>query len=172
MNYFIFDVESVGLHGEGFAVAGGLYFENGAVQWEFSLACPIDECEGSDSDREWVKNNVPVLEETHRTPEAMREQFWLLWEQAKKQNAVMAVECGWPVEARFLAKCIEQDFPKRNFEGPYPLHEIASYMAAAGMNPMGKYDRTPSEAREHDPLCDSRLSARLLSIALKKLGTV
>lgn len=170
MNYFIFDVESVGLHGEGFAVAGGLHYENSAALWEFSLCCPIDECEGSDSDREWVKKNVPTLEVTHHGPYAMREQFWQLWEQAKKQNAVMAVECGWPVEARFLSDCVKQDLPNRNFSGPYPLQEIATFMVAAGMNPMEKYERQPSESREHDPLCDSRLSARLLAMALKKLN--
>ncbi len=38
---FIFDVESVGLHGEGFAVAGGVYrAENAAAQSEFRFCCP------------------------------------------------------------------------------------------------------------------------------------
>ena len=30
--FFVIDVESVGLHGEGFAVAGGVYLRNGAAQ--------------------------------------------------------------------------------------------------------------------------------------------
>lgn len=167
--FFVFDVESVGLHGEGFAVAGGLYLENGAVQWEFAFSCPIEECEGDDGDREWVKNNVPVLEITHRTPRSMRESFWEKWENAKSQGAAMAVECGWPVEAGFLARCIYQDIKNRKFSGPYPLQEIASFMTAAGMDPMATYARTPSEMPQHNPLADARQSARLLSEAIKKI---
>ena len=40
--FFVFDVESVGLHGEGFAVAGGVYTATGGTLWEFWLACPVD----------------------------------------------------------------------------------------------------------------------------------
>jgi hypothetical protein len=45
-------------------------------------------------------------------------------------------------------------------------------MDAAGMNPMEKEKRTDSEMPEHNPLTDARLSARLLSEALAKLGKV
>lgn len=68
--FFVFDVESIGLHGEGFAVAGGVYLPNGVAQWEFRLACPIDECAGDDDDRKWVKENIPAIEETHRSPKS------------------------------------------------------------------------------------------------------
>ncbi len=61
-SFFVFDVESIGLHGEGFAVAGGVYSKDGATQWEFSFSCPQEECEGDADDRQWVKENVPVLE--------------------------------------------------------------------------------------------------------------
>ena len=168
-SFFIFDVESVGLHGEGFAVAGGVYLDNGAAQWEFSLACPIEECQGDDVGRDWVMANVPILETTHRSPEAMRAAFWELWLKAKMLEADMAVECGWPVEARFLSDCVADD-SRRNWEGPYPLHEIASYMAAAGMDVMKTYERTPSETPPHNPLADARLSARLLAEAIGKIA--
>ena len=167
--FFVIDVESVGLHGEGFAVAGGVYLPNGAAQWEFRLACPIDECAGDDDDRKWVKENVPAMEETHRSPKAMRDEFWRQWMKAKAGGAVMAAECQWPVEAGFVKACIADD-PSRKWEGPYPLHEIASYLAAAGLDPMAKYDRTPSEMPMHDPLADARQSARLLSEALARMG--
>lgn len=167
-SYFIFDVESVGLHGEGFAVAGGVYLENGSTQWEFCYACPIDECEGSEDDRKWVKENVPPMPETHRTPSGVRDAFWGAWMKAKTQGATMAAECAWPVEAGFLARCIHQDMEARKWEGPYPLMEIASYMHAAGMDPMKTYERTPSEMPPHNPLGDARLSARLLAEALSK----
>lgn len=168
-SFFVFDVESVGLHGEGFSVAGGVYLENGAVQWEFCFACPIDECSGDESDRKWVKENIPQLEITHRTPGALRESFWVEWVRAKAYGAEAAAECLWPVEAGFMARCVADDAEARKFSGPYPFHEISSYMAAAGMNPMDKYDRTESETPAHNPLCDARQSARLLSEAISKL---
>lgn len=168
-SFFVFDVESVGLHGEGFAVAGGVYLENGAPQWEFSISCPLDECAGDVSDREWVKANIPALHETHRNPRAMRDAFWLEWARAKAHGAIMAADCGWPVEARFVIACIEDEKELRKWDGPYPFMEIASFLAAAGMDPMKDYERTASEMPKHDPLGDARQSARLLSEALEKL---
>ena len=167
--FFVIDVESVGLHGEGFAVAGGVYLTNGSALWEFRLACPIDECAGDDDDRKWVKDNIPAIEETHRSPKAMRDEFWKQWMRAKRDGAVMAADCQWPVEAGFVKACIADD-PARKWEGPYPLHEIASYIAASGLDPMAKYPRTPSEMPMHDPLADARQSARLLSEALARMG--
>jgi len=168
--FFVFDVESVGLHGEAFAVAGGLYTSSGAALWEFRLSCPLDECHGESDDRQWVKQNVPPIEETHRHPKPMRDEFWRQWEKAKAAGALMAVECGWPVEAGFLAACIRDDLPARRWNGPYPLHEIASYLAASGMDPMATYERTASEQPAHDPLADARLSARLLGEALARMA--
>ena len=85
-------------------------------------------------------------------------------------KAAMFVECGWPVEARFLNACIEDHLETRNWEGPYPLHEIATMMLSAGMNPMKTYERYDEELPAHEPLADSRLSARLLFMALQKLS--
>ncbi len=168
--FFIFDVESIGLHGEGFAVAGGVYLRNGAIQSGFCFCCDPDEALGSDEDRLWVKQNVPVMEITHRGPLGARDAFWKKWEEAKARypGIVMMAECLWPVEARFVAACVE-DSPSRNWEGPYPFHEIASFMAAAGMDPMETYARRPSEMPPHNPFADSRLSARLLVEALDRL---
>lgn len=172
-SFFVFDVESVGLHGEGFAVAGGVYLANGAVQWEFCFCCPIDEANGDDEGREWVKNNVPTMEVTHRVPITVRDAFWDEWQKAKAQynDIIMAVECGWPVEARFLCQVIDDAPEVRQFAGPYPLEEIASYMTAAGMDPMVEYHRTPSELPKHNPLADARQSARLLAQALGRIVT-
>ncbi len=168
-SFFVFDVESIGLHGEGFAVAGGVYLENGATQWEFSFACPLEECAGDDEDRAWVKANVPLLEITHRNPHTMREALWAVWMRAKNMGAVMAAECAWPVEAGFLSACVKQDSAARKFAGPYPLVEISTYLAAAGFDPMATYGRTESEKPQHNPLCDARQSARLLAMAIEEI---
>ena len=168
-SFFVIDVESIGLHGEGFAVGGGVFLDNGAAQWEFRLSCPSDLCSGTDEDRKWVGENVPEIGVTHRSPKAMRDEFWKLWMKAKAYGAVMAAECLWPVEAGFVRACVADD-PSRNWEGPYPFYEISTYMAAAGMEPLALYSREPSELPAHDPLADARQSARLLSIALGKLN--
>jgi len=168
-SFFVFDVESVGLHGEGFAVAGGVYLENGATQWEFFYACHPDAAIGEIIDFEWVLKNLPVITRTHYTPALVRDAFWNEWMKAKAAGALMAVECGWPVEGRFLNACIEDD-KSRKWEGPYPMIEISTYLIAAGMDPMAKNTRTPSEMPEHNPLSDARLSARLLSEAISKIA--
>jgi hypothetical protein len=170
---FVFDVESVGLHGEGFAVAGGVYVD-GAAQSEFRFCCPPGEAEGSDEDRKWIDANVPAMEITHRGPASVRDAFWTEWEKAKARHPkiVMAGECIWPVEAGFVAACVCQKLDERKWSGPYPFHEISSVMFAAGMDPMAAYVREESEKPAHEPLADARLSARLLATALRKLAKV
>lgn len=168
-SFFVFDVESVDLHGEGFAVGGGVYLENGAAQYEFRFACPIDSAKGDDEGREWVKKNTPVLEVTHHNPLGIRDAFWSEWIKAKTAypGVVMAADCGWPVEARFVCACINDDPVSRRWNGPYPLLEISSVIMAVGKVPLAKYPRTESEKPEHDPMADARQSARLLAEALK-----
>jgi hypothetical protein len=121
-----------------------------------------------------VRDNIPFMELTHTTPRRVRDAFWNEWERAKKRwpGIVMAVECGWPVEARFLAQCVDDKPEARRWAGPYPLHEIASVMLTAGMDPMETYARLPNELPKHDPLADARQSARLLFEALGKLQSV
>jgi len=170
--YFVFDVESVGLHGGAFAVAGVICADNGAIQYGFSFACDMDDVSGSQEDTDWVKANVPVLPITHRSARGIRDAFWTEWTKAKKlyPDIRMAADCGWPVEARFLCACIDDDRVSRKWEGPYPFVEISSIMMAAGMDPMMDYERTPSEMPKHNPYTDSVQSARLLFEALSKLA--
>jgi hypothetical protein len=167
--FFVFDVESIGLHGEGFAVAGGVYI-NGSGQSEFRFCCPTEEAKGDPDDREWVKANVPPMEITHRNPAGIREDFWSKWIEAKEKypEITMAGECIWPVEAGFVSRCVQQFMGGRKWSGPYPFHDITSVMLAAGMDPMATYEREESEKPAHEPLADARLSARLLSEALSK----
>jgi hypothetical protein len=173
--FFVFDVESIGLHGLGFAVAGGVY-QNGKPLREFSMHCGTLPDGGDEEDRAWVSANVSIVAESldMLTPHALRDAFWKTWEAAKAEypGITMAVECGWPVEARFLCACIEDDLAARKWSGPYPLHEIASIMFAAGMDPMATYERMPQELPAHEPLADARQSARLLATALSSLANL
>lgn len=168
--FFVFDVESIGLHGEAFAVAGGVYSEDGQVDWEFRFATPREIAEGEDSDREWVNQNVPPMGATHGNGIEMRNAFWAEWEKAKAKGAIMAAECLWPVEGGFVQQCVRDCMSDRKWSGPYPFLEIASVLLAAGMDPMADYERYPEELPKHDPTADARQSARLLSEALMTIA--
>lgn len=171
---FIFDVESVGLHGEGFAVAGGFYSSTGEVLREFAYHCHPSEADGLPDDRKWVAENVTFHPSSveQMNPFMVRDRFWNEWMHAKgASKAAMFVECGWPVEAAFMEACVNDHLETRNWDGPYPMHEIASVMLAAGMDPMATYERGESEKPAHEPLADARQSARLLFAAFDKLAS-
>jgi hypothetical protein len=165
--YMVFDVESVGLHGEGFAVGLVVIDESGAVNsWEV-FACDPAEASGDDEGRRWVAENVKLSRGYNcRDPRHVRGRFWDAWLFGKSQGAVMVADCCWPVEARFLSACIDDDPAARYWLGPYPLHDLASIRLAVGLDPLGTNDRLPDEQPAHDPLADARQSARLLIEAL------
>lgn len=164
----VFDVESVGLHGEGFAVGYVVIDREGTILDEGRYVAPLSTAVGSKSGRDWVSKHVPMMDATDPSPGAVRERFWAVWRSWAARGAVLVADCAWPVEARFLAACVDDGEPSRRWEGPYPLHELASFMVAAGMDPMATYDRLPDEP-QHDPLGDAKQSARLLLQALGRL---
>lgn len=173
--FFIFDVESIGLHGEGFAVAGGIADNEGVLSTTFCFACDPDKAQGTQTNRDWIRENVAlgVQDVNCENPKEVRQCFWNQWAAAKAvfPEIVMAGECVWPVEAGFLSACVADDPQNREFSGPYPLHEIASFMEAAGMDPMATYERTADELPKHHPLADSKQSARLLFEALSLIDS-
>lgn len=179
--WLVIDVESVGLHGEGFAVAGGIYrnyvktVQVGPTEDEFCFACEPEAAQGTVDDLLWIQENVPYSlyqNPTHDAPRQVREAFWRIWTQAKAKHPEIKIagECIWPVEARFLAQCVEDDRAVRNWDGPYPFHDVASFLAAADMDPLATYPRTSAERPAHHPLNDARQSARLLFDALRRLN--
>jgi hypothetical protein len=179
--FMVFDVESVGLHGEGFAVAWVIMTGDGAIESEGSLGCPPDEADGLPRDRAWVAANVNVPAKCSMcaNPEEVRDRFWDVWQVAKAQGATLWAECLWPVEANFLSEAVQDASYSltnaddamfvRQWEGPYPFHDIATFRLAAGFDPLGSFPRLPNEQPAHDPLCDARQSARLLIEAIRRL---
>jgi hypothetical protein len=165
--FLVLDCESVGLHGETFAW-GGVVVDRRGKGFDYHRAwCPPDGAAGSDDGRKWVAENwtapdFPPADD----PAQVRALFWDWWLHWRKKGAVLAADCAWPVEARFLAACVDDDPAARQWEGPYPLVDVGSVLLAAGLDPLGKYDRLPDELPEHDPLADARQSARLLCQAL------
>jgi hypothetical protein len=177
----VFDVESIGLHGEGYAVGWVVLDADGKELDARREACPPAQARGYESGRNWVRLNCPPLPETRATPADIRKEFWAAWAAWKAKGAALVGDCGWPVEARFLAACVDDVRPTtrsgasiaespRDFQGPFPLHELATFMLAAGMDRFNRGERRPEELPEHDPLADARQSARLLREALRRLA--
>lgn len=178
--YFVFDVESVGLQGIGFAVGWVVVDRAGKEHASGLMSCALSAAvEVVDGDDVlWCQNNVvPALAATMDKliavpdPRSLRIAFWSAWVLWKEQGAVMAADCPWPVEARFLHDIINTRFGKHrlahDFDGPYPLIDVASVRLAKGLDPLETGERLPCELPAHNPLADARQSARLLIEALK-----
>lgn len=165
--FMVFDVESVGLHGEGFAVAWVVVDLEGKRLDEGCLACDPSLCSGTDESRQWVRENVPPLQVTSLTKQHLRNTFWHQWRGWADQGAVLVADCAWPVEANFLSACVQLNHDDRKWRGPYPLHDLASVVLARGGNPLAVTERLPDELPAHHPLMDARQSARQLIACLK-----
>jgi hypothetical protein len=176
--FMVFDVESVGLHGDAYAVGWSVIDRAGAEREAGGLWLPIHDVRGTEAGRRWAVQNA-----SHGAPPgwgkslspsacplAMRRTFWLTWLRWKAKGAALAADCCWPVEARFLAACVDDRPDEREWEGPYPLLDVACFRLAAGLDPLATAERLPSELPAHDPLADARQSARLLAEALALLG--
>jgi hypothetical protein len=110
---------------------------------------------------------VPNLPVTSPTRQHMLNTFWHEWRHWADQGAVLVADCAWPVEARFLSDCVKLNHGEREWEGPYPLHDLASVFLALGIDPLRLTERQPDELPAHHPLMDARQSARQLVAALK-----
>ena len=159
---FVFDVESIGLHGEGFAVADGIYSRSGAKH-EFCYSCGIHMADGAVNDMRWVEEHVPLkdIEKTHTNPRDVRRAFWDEWMRAKSNDVPAAADCSWPVEANFFSACVKDALASRMWKGPYPFIDIGSLIVAHGGDPLYKFGRIDGEEQEHHPLHDARQSARI-----------
>ncbi len=96
----------------------------------------------------------------------VRAAFWRRWICWKEQGAVLAADCAWPVEARFLMACVEDSLLEREWQGPYPLIDIGSVLLAKELDPVATFSRLPDEVPIHNPLKDAIQSARILLTAL------
>jgi hypothetical protein len=156
---FTFDVESIGLHGDAYAV-GWVVHEDGKEIESGMLAVDPKTVNGSDSDRGWIMANIPPLEVNCKYPDMLRCEFWAAWLKWKAKGAIMVSDCGWPVEANFLSWCVQWDDEARRWDGPYPLHDLATLALAKGIDPLATHERLSDELPKHNPTRDARQSAR------------
>ena len=161
--WMVIDVESIGLHGEAFAV-GVVQIVDGLKFNEFTIACSPSQSKGTDLDREWVDKNCPPIDSLFFSPREVRDEFWdrwMCWQERFSPDTLIA-ECSWPVETSFISRCISDEPNSRNWLGPYPMHDLASMRLIKGFDPLATLPRLPGELPAHHPLHDARQSARLL----------
>lgn len=164
--YLVFDVESIGLHGEGYAVGGVVITREGKELDSFRYSCDPSAASGGDTDRAWVMENVPPISITHRAPAEVRDAFWEKWMHWKERGARAVADCCWPVEAGFFSACVKDNLNDRLWHGPYPLLDLAPVLLVRGRDPLGEFARLENELPKHDPLADARQSARVFLEAL------
>lgn len=165
--YMVFDVESVGLHGEGFQVGYVVVNEVGEELSSMRYQCRYEDALGTREGRDWVRDNCPPRDPEDPgnmfTPKNVRYAFWMAWKAwHKSTDAALWSDCVWPVESNFLTACVMDDPDEREWEGPYPCYDVMTLRLAAGLNPHERCERLPNELPEHDALCDARQSARLM----------
>jgi hypothetical protein len=170
--HFVFDVESIGLHGEAFAVGFVVLDAQWVLQEERLWVIPSQLAKGAEEDRQWVKQHIQdVLAAEERPLEAnctnartMRSEFFERWVFWKANNADMYADCTWPVESGLLSACIrdaqEQGVPNAAWLGPYPVVDIMSLERAARWAGFAQeLKRDESLFPLHHPLADAKYSA-------------
>ena len=164
MKVLSFDVESNGLQGDAFAVAGIVTDASHTIHSEFVARCPI-----IGPVDQWVSENVlgPMsdIKDTHADVKTLRDAFWEWYTEAKTQADFIVASNPYPVEARFLIACQSDDMPTREFEHPFPFYDLSSILFGLGF-------ATALERREfviasigqargdaHNPLWDAKATA-------------
>jgi hypothetical protein len=175
MKILSFDVESNGLQGDAFAVAGLLIDENRNILTQLvvrtAILGPVDP---------WVSANVlgPMSSILESAPNAktMRDEFWAWYLLAKAQADIIVAANPYPVEARFLIDCQNDDVLARGSDHPFPFYDLSSMLYTLGYT-------TPATRREfvaeavgqasgdpHNPLWDAQATALAALQAIKSLS--
>ncbi len=159
---FSFDAETNGLWGQAFSIAV-LVFEDGVETSRFIGRCPI---EGDMNP--WVAENVlPTMQDipvTHEGYDALLADFAKFY-LANKADAAVIAHMGFIVEVKLLRDMHERGFIG-DWDGPYPLIDIAGNLQQAGEDPtsVDKYiEKFGLQVRDfgttHNPLYDSEVAA-------------
>lgn len=163
MKYFVFDVESAGLNGDGFAVGyavvDGDTCSTIASDWRSS---GIESVACGSSDMIWLGDNLPrevMYPENRMSHEGLKD--WFEGELGKFPDALLVSDCAIPVESNWLRAC---------GINPYPLIDVSTALLMAGRDPVGTYERLPYELPKHHPMHDARQSARVLLECLSAVG--
>lgn len=160
MKYFVFDVESAGLYGEGFAVGYAVVddtdFLMHASDWR---TAGIGAVECAESQCDWLRAHLPaeVLfpDQCEGIPKLSLNQLraWFESELEKFPGCMLVSDCAFPVETNWLLACKI---------APYTLIDVSTALLLSGRDPVGTFDRKPNELPAHHPMADALQSARML----------
>lgn len=154
---FSFDAETDGLYGPVWAI-GAVVLDGSGDGPAPRFAGQLDPEVVTDP---WVREHVvPVVDlPRYETRVELLDAFWAFWLE-HKTGADCVGDFAAPVEAGLFRACAELDIPGRQWNGPYPLHELGTALLMAGEDPdvdrrklCGRLDLTP-----HDPVCDALVS--------------
>jgi hypothetical protein len=158
---FSFDAETNGLYGEVWAVGAVLL---GAARTEAGMF-PVTfsgQLDPSVVTDPWTREHVvPVVDlPRYETRVELLDTFWAFW-LAHRTGADCVGDFAAPVEAGLFRACVELDVAGRQWNGPYPLHELGTLLLARGLDP--ELDRREFAGRldlvAHDPLADAMAQA-------------
>lgn len=163
---FSFDAETNGLWGEAFAIGALVYDENGAEIARFVGRCPIQ----GKVDEFVAEKVIPQLSEitvSHKDYDSLLTDFANFY-MANKTDADAIVHMGVPVESNLLKDMHTLGFIG-DWDGPYPLLDIAGNLQQAGEDPtsvdkyLKKYELPVGEFEggTHNPLYDSAAAAQV-----------
>jgi hypothetical protein len=167
------DVETDGLYGPPVAVGAVVLDERGRLA-ESLLS--VRDCVMTDPFAARVV--MPMLAQLPATASSVHELcrgFWTWYARVREayEGLLFFVDCGYPVETNFLAKCVECD-PSRAKQSPYPVHELATLLELVeGDADLGRVPYVADQITEpfapHDPSFDAYVSALCAQKALAAL---
>ncbi len=154
-NIFVFDCESVSLHGPTFAV-GAIVLEqetrNEVARFELLAEEGLPLC------NDWVKENVlPHLSgmPACKTMKELRDRFFEFYMEHKESCDIYS-DVNFPVETNFLSAVVADDPSGRQLQMPYHLYDIVNDIP---IEIERIKERGLSGLRKHHPLDDARASA-------------
>ena len=161
-NIFSVDAETDGLYGSVFAIGAIVVAPNGTTIAEFAGHAPYP------THNAWLMENcIPHLADLpeYADARALRDAFWEFW-MVHKDSALCIAECGSPVESGLFRACVADDPDARQWNGPFPMHEVATLLEILGIDPVGysgiEYaGLKPAGLKRHNPLDDAFVSAQV-----------
>ena len=158
-NIFSLDCETNGLYGDCFAVGVIILSPEGLIIDKFSGISQVEEVTN-----DWVKENVlPELSglKIFSTRKQMRDAFWEFWIK-HKDTCICISDIGVPVESGFFKQCVLDDLDNRQWDAPYPLHEVSTLLFAKGVDPdinrIEYSDINTETIKQHNPVDDAYVS--------------
>jgi hypothetical protein len=152
-NLFVFDCESISLHGSTFAVGCIVADKKGNEIDRFELLS----LEGKQKACDWVKQNViPNLEDMPicETDLELRNSFFDFYIKHKDTCNIYS-DVNFPVETNFLSAVVNDDIKNREWSMPYPLHDIAMSFDVSIDRCKYYEEKTGKKLRKHNPTDDS-----------------